>query len=183
MYLFTAGDAAVRKMENTAEDKARLLEWLTTPAVIRWVYGEGTPWNLAKVEEAFGPKLDGGENATACLIEYAGEAIGYIQFYPLDQDAYCFQDAIPYERVAGGYGIDLFIGKPALWGKGIGTQIAGEMAAYLFRYHHARVVCADPEETNRRSLRCWEKAGFIPLGRIPCGDNPAVRCILMAKYG
>lgn len=44
----------------------------------------------------------------------------------------------------------------------------------------ATVVCADPGEENRRSVACWLKAGFIPIGKVADYDEPDNQCILMA---
>lgn len=183
MYLFNAGGIAVRRMENTVADKTLLLEWLTNPAVTRWAYGENAPWDMAKLEKGFGPKLTGSENMTPCIMEYTGEAVGYLQFYPLEKDSYAFTQEVPYEKVAGGYGMDIFIGQPALWGKGIGSMTVGAAAEYVFCRRKARLVCADPGEKNQRSVACFQKAGFVPLGRIPDYDDPLSVSILMAKYG
>ena len=78
--------------------------------------------------------------------------------------------------------MDMFIGEPELWGKGIGTETVKAMAQYLFTVLDAAVVCADPEPDNLRSIRCWEKAGFAPAGRIENYDDPNKNSMLMAFY-
>ena len=107
--------------------------------------------------------------------------MGYIQYYPLEPDSYRFTDTVPFEHFRGGYGIDLFLGVPALWGRGIGTEAIRQLSAYLLTQKHARLVCADPEETNIRSRCAFEKAGFSPTGRVKNYDDETKYSILMTK--
>ena len=44
------------------------------------------------------------------------------------------------------------------------------------------VVCVDPEKNNRRSVKCWEKAGFEKMGIIENYDDPDKLSILMANF-
>ena len=180
MYLFTNENISIRKMNNSIEDKSLLLEWLTNPEVLKFAWGEGAPWDMQKIEDEFCDKKSGSEDVTACMIEYDGRAIGYIQYYPVERDSYAFNEQVPYEEFVGGYGIDLFVGYPELWGKGIGVKIVSGMSKYLLNTLGAKVVCADPEEDNQRSVRCWIKAGFIPVGKIQNYDDPEKISILMA---
>ena len=62
--------------------------------------------------------------------------------------------------------MDLFIAYSELWGKGIGTRVVKAMSDYLIHMLGATVVCADPGEENGRSVACWLKAGFIPIGKV-----------------
>lgn len=76
--------------------------------------------------------------------------------------------------------MDLFIAYSELWGKGIGTRVVKAMSDYLIHLLGATVVCADPGEENGRSVACWLKAGFIPIGKVADYDEPDNQCILMA---
>lgn len=180
MCIFTSDNISIRKMNNNLEDKSLLLEWLSNPELLELAYGEGAPWDMQKIESKFSKKTTGSENVTACIIEYDDKAIGYIQYYPIESNSYLFNEQVPYEEFAGGYGIDLFIGYPELWGKGIGVKVIREMANYLINTLGANVVCADPEDNNQRSVRCWIKAGFITVGKIQNYDEPEKVSILMA---
>jgi len=179
MYLFTSDNISVRKMNNSLEDKSLLLEWLSNPEVLEFAWGEGALWDMQKIENEFEEKMTGSENVTACIVEYNGKSIGYIQYYPIEKDSYAFNEQVPYEDFVGGYGMDLFIGYPELWGEGIGVKIVSGMASYLINTLGAKVVCADPEENNQRSVRCWIKAGFISSGKIQNYDEPEKNSILM----
>ncbi len=181
MYLYTSDKIAVRKMNNDDRDKALLLEWLSNPKLLELAYGEDAPWDIEKIENKFVKKTAESSNVVACFIEYDNRAVGYIQYYMLDEDSYKFNSEVPYEKFIGGYGIDIFIGYPELWGKGIGTGVVKSMVSYLMNTLGVKVVCADPEENNNRSVKCWIKAGFSPMGKIENYDEPDKISILMAK--
>lgn len=180
MYLFFNDKIAVRKMNNDDRDRALLLEWLSNPSLTEVAWGEEAPWDAQKIEEHFFEE-DENSNEVACIIEYESREIGYIQFYMLDEASYKFNSEVPYEKFNSGYGIDLFIGPPEFWGKGIGTNVIKSMANYLINTLGAKVVCADPEEDNKRTVQSFIKAGFSPMGKIENYDEPDKVSILMAK--
>lgn len=64
--------------------------------------------------------------------------------------------------------------------KGIGTRVVKALADYLIHTLGATIVSADPGEENKRSIACWLKAGFVPLGKVEDYDEPEKKCILMA---
>lgn len=177
MNLFSSGNLSVRMMDRSAEDSQLLLSWLTDPRVTANSWNEDVPWDELKVRRHFFPSAD--DKVTRCIIEYNSRPVGYIQYAPVEEDSYRFTAQIPYERFSGGYGLDLFIGKPELWGHGIGPTAVRGMKDYLFAALGATVVCADPAETNIRSVRCCLKAGFTPFGRIADYDDPAITGIFM----
>jgi len=183
MYLFFNDKISVRKMENKQEDKALLLEWLSNPELIELAWGEEAPWDIEKIEDNFfEEKTSENSVVMACIIEYENKAAGYIQYYMLDENSYRFNSKVPYEKFIGGYGIDLFIGYPELWGKGIGTNVISAMTSYLMNTLGAKVVCADPEENNKRSVQSFIKARFSPMGKIQNYDEPDKNSILMAIF-
>jgi len=180
--LFSSENILVRKMNNDSKDMSLLLEWLTTPAVAELVYAEGVPWDMEKVRAEFGEKTKEGSIVTPCFIAYDGKEMGYIQFYPIEENSYFFNEVVPFSKFAGGYGMDIFIGYPDLWGKEIGTKTIRAMVGYLMDIHNANVVCADPEEGNERSVRSWTKAGFSRIGKIRNYDTPNKKSVFMAVF-
>lgn len=178
--LFLTESLSVRRMRDNSDDRALLLNWLTDPNGVTTVaWEEGIPWDAQKIEEAFFEDIADGK-LTPCIIEQDGRAIGYIQFGSLDEESYRFNEQVTFEPLSGGYGVDLFIAYPELWGKGIGTRLVKAMANYLIHTLGATVVCADPGEENKRSVACWLKAGFVPLGKVADYDEPENQSILMA---
>lgn len=172
------GVLSLREMGDTEEDMAQLLEWLSNPSVTDWAWGEHAPWNMKKVKEHFSSKARD-EAETPCFVEMDGEPIGYLQFYPIREDSYRFRPPIAYERFSGGYGMDIMIGYPGLWNKGVGSKAIRMTAHYLFSKMGAALVCADPEKDNPRSVACWKKAGFTAEGILPGYDNPEKESVFM----
>ncbi|OJU08063.1 MAG: hypothetical protein BGN88_05905 [Clostridiales bacterium 43-6] len=168
-----------RTMRDTAEDKAQLLEWLSNPTVTDLAWGDHAPWDMQKLEEHFIAKLKENSSVTPCFIEANGEPIGYIQYYPIEEDSYLFKPPVSYDSFKDGYGMDLMIGYPGLWSKGIGSKVIRMMTDFLIHSKGAKLVCADPEEGNHRSVKCWRKAGFVPVGIVPNFDDPERQSVFM----
>lgn len=154
MYLFQHDRLKVRRL---ALDDAHMLErWLSDPVVLEYYEGRDRPHDRALVMEHF----YSGENdeEVRCIVEFEGEAIGYIQFYPLDEEGreeYSCQDV-----VGNIYGMDQFIGEPRFWNRGVGTQLIQSTVHYLFTENDAVKIVMDPQTWNTRALRVYEKCGF-----------------------
>ncbi|MCB1213820.1 MAG: GNAT family N-acetyltransferase, partial [Chlamydiia bacterium] len=65
----------------------------------------------------------------------------------------------------GTFSIDLFIGEEDLLNKGYGTEAVRRFSDLLFRERGARRVVIDPDINHSQALRCYEKAGFKPIGK------------------
>jgi aminoglycoside 6'-N-acetyltransferase len=62
---------------------------------------------------------------------------------------------------AGVAGVDLMIGEADLIGQGLGPQVLAQFARdVVFARRGTQAAIATVEETNRRSWRAFEKAGF-----------------------
>lgn len=57
-------------------------------------------------------------------------------------------------------GIDIFIGEPDARDRGLGTEALRTLLRYLFETKGLKRVTIDPEPSNRRAVRAYEKAGF-----------------------
>ncbi len=114
------------------------------PSIARW-WGEtgDEVWRRRFVDE--------GEDAHRYVIEVAGAPVGFAQWYEEDDPEY---------RHAG---MDLFLAEDAQ-GRGIGIEVVRLLARWLIevRGHHRLVI--DPAADNRRAIRCYERAGFHPIG-------------------
>ncbi|GAA3399143.1 GNAT family protein [Streptomyces roseoviridis] len=89
---------------------------------------------------------------THCLtVRHGGRIVGMIQWYAEEDPDY---------RHAG---IDLFL-DPQVHGKGLGTDAVRTLARHLVDDlgHHRLVI--DPAADNAPAIRCYEKAGFRPVG-------------------
>ncbi|MEV6203351.1 GNAT family protein [Streptomyces sp. NPDC051771] len=89
---------------------------------------------------------------TRCLtIWLADRIVGMIQWYAEDEPDY---------RHAG---IDLFL-DPSAHGRGLGTDAVRALARHLVDDHGFHRLVIDPAADNAAAIRCYEKAGFRPVG-------------------
>lgn len=156
--LFQIGDMKVRRLQR--KDTILLAKWLSDPAVLEFYEGRDNPFDVEKVNRVF---FDSEDREGQCIVEYAGKEIGYIQFYPLDDETrkvYGYED----ENI---YGMDQFIGEPDYWNKGIGTLLVTSMVNYLIVSKKASKVVMDPQTRNLRALKCYEKCGFKKVKLLP----------------
>jgi aminoglycoside 6'-N-acetyltransferase len=56
--------------------------------------------------------------------------------------------------------MDLFIGKPTYWNRGLGTTYVQLATHYLLMACAATHITLDPRVENLRAIRCYEKCGF-----------------------
>jgi aminoglycoside 6'-N-acetyltransferase len=73
----------------------------------------------------------------------------------------------------GARGLDQFIGEAAMLGRGHGTAFIRAFADRLLASGTPRVVI-DPDPTNVRAIRAYEKAGFCRDRLVDTPDGPAL---------
>jgi len=133
----------------TQADLPQVEEWLRREHVARW-WRDEIGESLAEYRNA----IAGGEPTDHYLIVVDGRPIGMIQ-------TYLVSDYPEWEEVVhvgpGVAGVDLLIGETEHIGRGLGPQI---LAAFVREVVTADAVVATVEESNRRSWRAFEKAGF-----------------------
>ncbi|RDI37219.1 GNAT family N-acetyltransferase [Falsibacillus pallidus] len=158
--LFVNGRLMVRLLEK--EDAWLLAKWLSDPVVLEFYEGRDNPFDMNKVNEKFYQRENG---VARCIIEYDDAAIGYIQFYKLEEESrqlYGYEDET--ELI---YGMDQFIGETEYWNKGIGTLLVQSMVDFLIEEKQADRVVMDPQTWNERAVRCYEKCGFKKVKLLP----------------
>lgn len=154
-----AGHLAVRHLHNAVSDYAHLLQWLTTPEVLEWYEGRDTRFDLAEILAEYGPGGEHEVNRTIpTIIELDGEPIGYAQLYELDdpEDAATFD----LEDGSGIWSLDLYLGRPDLFGQGIGRAVCRAAAEFLLDRHGACDVVIIPYTDNARAIAAYRAAGF-----------------------
>ncbi|WP_172196579.1 GNAT family N-acetyltransferase [Saccharibacillus qingshengii] len=159
LILFQKDGIALRT--HTLEDAPLLLRWLTDPAVLEWYEGRDNLYDAERIKEDF---YEESENETKGLIMYEERAIGYIQFYLLeDEEREDYGYAESPDRI---YGMDQFIGETDCWNQGIGTRVIAAVADYLFEEGGTYKLVMDPQVRNERALRVYEKNGFVRVKRM-----------------
>jgi aminoglycoside 6'-N-acetyltransferase len=91
------------------------------------------------------------DGVTAFAVVADGEVAGLVQYHEEDD---------PEFRSAG---IDVFLGAP-FQGRGLGVDVVRTMARHLVRDRGHHRVTIDPAAANDAAVRCYERAGFRPVG-------------------
>ncbi len=81
MIIYKEEKLVVRQLE--VKDAETLGKWLTDPKVLQYYEGRDRPHDLELIREHFYNR-DG--DVKGCIIEYDEVDIGYIQFYPIDEE-------------------------------------------------------------------------------------------------
>lgn len=156
----------IRKM--THEDLAIMTNWLNTKEVLGFFGNPAAPQSAKQVHEKYGPRIDGDIAVAPYFVETKGEPIAFMQCYKLSEKDYKNYGYSIEETI---YGIDQFIGEPSWWRSGYGTRMVTKFLAILFDEKQADAVVVDPEFTNLRAIRCYEKCGFQKIKKIEDGQK------------
>jgi RimJ/RimL family protein N-acetyltransferase len=145
-----------------------ILGWLREPHVRAF-------WTESENEEEVRRKFLFGlrdRGVSPYIIALDGKPIGFIQSYEACKVGGGWWEGMP----PGVFGIDQFIGDPALIGRGVGTVVISKFVEMLLANEAVREIIADPEPHNRRAVRAFEKAGFKSHGKIA---TPSGKALLM----
>jgi aminoglycoside 6'-N-acetyltransferase len=160
-WVFEEGELRLRRMEDSDADYRRLARWLSDPRVLAYYGGRDDPQSYEQVREKYAPRVLSADRVVPCIMEYAGRAVGYLQYYPADAVEYQFGEP---GRL---YAVDLFLGEPDEWGRGLGTRFLHRLLIFLFHELGAEWVLIDPHVDNPRAVRAYEKAGFRKVKILP----------------
>ncbi len=151
-------------------DAPLLFAWRQKPHVALW-------WNIApyeaqsleEVEEELREDLELNEHESF-LILLEGRPIGYMQTYNAGDAS---GDWWPDEDESTA-GLDLLIGEEDLTGRGLGPVIVRAICDRLFEDPAVQSIIADPQPDNVRSVRCFEKVGFVVERQMKTPDGQAL---------
>lgn len=157
---------SLRLMEDTLEDYKALQSWFHEPELQEFVWcdekGE-PPVSLERIIEKYGERVKRPKDVFPYFILRDGVAIGFIQYY--------FQDAAT-------IGLDMWIGRVENRSRGYGSEALRQMVKMIHHKHpQVKTLFIDPEVANRRAIRCYEKAGFVPEGEFL--DEEGKPCLMM----
>lgn len=134
----------VRLRSATRSDIAALAAIRAEPEVRRWWRGGDD-----LVAEVTDDLADTGTHTF--VIEYADRVVGAIQWG---------EESEPDYRHAN---IDIYL-DPSAHGRGLGTDAVRTLARHLLSTHGHHRVVIDPAADNHAAIRCYSKAGFLPVG-------------------
>lgn len=166
-------DLYIRKM--TKHDYQYMSKWLSTKEVLTFYGDVNEPFSLEMVKQKYGPRIDGEINVPSFIVELKDQPIGFMQYYPVDNEYFGFEGN---EII---YGIDQFIGEPMLFGKGIGTRMVKLFVAYIAQRTEAKMVILDPATNNHRAIACYEKVGFTKVRKMNNDSNWLMAYSLMCS--
>ncbi len=166
------GELSFRFMRDADDDHAVVAGWLADDEVARHFGGRDRPRSPDALRAKYTERIHRGP-AFPTLLLRDGRPIGFLQFYALadldEGEAKLF--AVPPSDRRRRFGIDLFVGEPALWGTGLGSRAIRAFVDWLFAERDAVAVYADPRVENPRSVRAFEKADMRKLRVLP-GHEP-----------
>lgn len=135
------------------------LRWLNDPEVTAWTLIGDFPLTRL-IETNFFEKMCRAAEGSPDLgfaIETRGE--------PPEHVGMCGLHAINYRHGSATAG--LVIGRPPLWGKGLGTDALAALLRYAFEVAGLRLILSAAFAENLRSVRMQRRCGFLELGTIP----------------
>lgn len=133
----------------TAADLPLLRRWLEAPAVREW-WGD-PDHEIGLIREDLAE-----DRMVNLIVQLAGKPFAYVQHYDVNDWPQAHLTHLP----AGSRAIDTFIGDETMLGGGHASSYLRQLALALLRQGAPEVVI-DPETSNGRARRAFERAGFI----------------------
>jgi aminoglycoside 6'-N-acetyltransferase len=156
----------VRRLSE--RDYPLISRWRSDPRVLEFFGGRDSPLDEEAVRAKYQARRRDRRGRfieyIACVAELHGKPIAFVQHERWPRYELEALGMDPGERT---YAIDLFIGNPKMWGRGLGSRLVREMADHLIRQRGAARVTVDPRVDNARAIRAYEKAGFRKVQVLP----------------
>ncbi|OGT26598.1 MAG: hypothetical protein A3I77_07120 [Gammaproteobacteria bacterium RIFCSPLOWO2_02_FULL_42_14] len=160
--------------EKMTEDHIPLWKtWITVPHVREVWFIDGY-----ETSDYIFDKLKGNGHTFPFIIYLSNLPIGYIQYC----DLYAYRTLTPKPKGLfinenpGTFCIDLFIAESDFLNKGYGTEIIKQFTQKLIDELDAKKILIDPASTNKRAIRCYEKAGF---SFVRNANDGITECVVM----
>lgn len=160
-------EISIRRMQDDIQDYSLMAKWLTDEKVLKYYEGKNNPFPLDRIIESYQLMVRGDDKSVPCLFYYQKTAIGYLQYYALNDLPDTDRQMYSLEETENVYGMDLFIGESQYWNQGIGTKVVSFAVDYIFEQLQAVKVVIDPHVWNTRAIRCYEKCGFVKVKILP----------------
>ena len=145
----------------TSADLPLIRRWLETPHVSEWWHDPAEQFELVSGD------LDHPDMAQFIVASDA-RPFAYLQCYNLSD----WNTGLG-PHPSGTRGLDQFIGEADMLDRGHGCAFIRSFTARLLANGTPRVVI-DPDPTNARAIRAYEKAGFVKDRVVDTPDGPAL---------
>lgn len=157
----------IRPLVDNMSDYQLMAKWRSDERVLYFYGGRDYPYDLEQVIKIYQPRVRGKEAFIPCMFAYNRVTIGYLQYYHLPDLPENVRQQYCLETLDHVYGIDMFIGEPDYWNRGIGTKVLSSAIEYIFAHLSAAAIVIDPDVKNLRAIRCYEKCGFTKIRLLP----------------
>ena len=145
----------------TAEDLPTIRRWLESPHVAAWWHDAAEQFELVSGDL-------GHPDMAQFIVTLDARPFAYLQCYNLNA-----WNAGLGEQPGGTRGLDQFIGEPDMLDRGHGSGFIRAFADRLLASGIPRIVI-DPDPSNARAIRAYEKAGFERDRIVHTPDGPAL---------
>lgn len=156
-------------------DLPLLHDWIQRPHVAEWWGGGDASEDFEDTKAKYLPRLQEASSVKLYIALLSGQPIGFTQSYVA---LGCGDGWWKDETDPGVRGIDQFLCDGGKLGQGLGTRLVTAFVRKLFEDPCVTKVQTDPDPTNARAIRCYEKAGFRPVGKITTPDGPALLMVV-----
>jgi RimJ/RimL family protein N-acetyltransferase len=179
----TDGEVAIRRVRDDRDDYGLIVSWRNQPHVREWWDPDDPPLTLEAAIEELRPSTQPESADTACIIELGGAPIGYLQFYPWDEEQ-DYLGEVGITLPGGAWGLDIFIGERSLVDHGIGSRTVRLISDHLFAEHDATAVALATEAGNSRAQAAYVRAGMRVIEHFldtDTRDGRRVESVLMIR--
>ena len=166
-------EVTFRRLRET--DLPLLIDWLARPHVVEWWAGSDAAPTIEDAKAKYLPRMDRQSPVKAYIASLEQEPIGFIQSYVA---LGCGDGWWQEETDPGVRGIDQFLADGGKLGQGIGTRMVSTFTRMLLSDQGVTKVQTDPDPRNTRAVRCYTKAGFVPVHEIVTPDGPALLMVI-----
>jgi [ribosomal protein S5]-alanine N-acetyltransferase len=157
----------LRELRDT--DMRPLLEMLTAPTVMRWLFGSG-PMTDDEAERFINENFTFGKQVHGLGVLCAGETGFFVGFAGLLPCRYLYEDDFEL-----GFAL-----REGSWGKGYATEIGMAQIEYGFKSFNVPRLLGFAHPQNTASLRALEKIGMKLIKTIHT-DQRGPRCLYIIK--
>jgi ribosomal-protein-alanine N-acetyltransferase len=133
------------------------VRWLNDPQVTAWTLIGDFPLTRLAEQDFFDRVARGSENEVVFAIEMLAVENEHV--------GACGIHNISYRHGVGTIG--LFIGRPQLWNRGLGTDAIAVLTRYAFEVAGLRLLLSEAMRENIASIKAQTRCGYRELGCIP----------------
>jgi RimJ/RimL family protein N-acetyltransferase len=153
----------------SSKDRPLIHEWLGQPHIREWLHGPGLDNTLQDLDQSFT-----GSGAFGHWMAFDGEVpFAYLLTSPVEVEDEWRRWCVSQGRAIT---LDVLICEPSYLGRGVGAPMIHRFLEE--RFPEVSEVLIDPEESNTRAVRAYEKAGFKVVGEFIATWHP-VRHLMM----